>query len=182
MKKSLAECHEPSWFDTELLKRYRFIQAGNTFIQKDSALWRYKKYSGTSTVSKSVIWMSQEFYQVNNNNKSGREPKKGANVSQYFRLQFSSHADSWILLKSQWQKSSTLNANILLSKDQGTYAWILTPYSHDKSTFCDNFIYYLSSVKLMKTHAKLGVVYTQNKIGIFSATMCEINAPLWEYD
>lgn len=70
-----------------------------------------------------------------------------------------------------------LNANILLSKDQGTFAWILTPYSHDKPTF---FVttYYLSSVKLMKKQAKLGVVYTQNKIGIFSETICEIKAPL----
>lgn len=41
---------------------------------------------------------------------------------------------------------------------------------------------YLSSVKLMKKQAKLGVVYTQNKIGIFSETICEIKAPLWEYD
>lgn len=34
----------------------------------------------------------------------------------------------------------------------------------------------------MKKQAKLGVIYTQNKIGIFSETVCEINAPLWEYD
>lgn len=177
----------PCWVPPTFLIWHRIVKtlpiySGRKYIQKDSALWRYKIYSGTSTISKSVIWMSQEFYRVNNNNKSGREPKKGVNFSQYFRLQFSSRADSWILLKSQWQKSSMLNANILLSKDQGTYARILTPYSHDKPTFCDNFIHYLSSVKLMKKQAKLGVIYTQNKIGIFSETMCEINAPLWEYD
>jgi len=69
-----------------------------------------------------------------------------------------------------------LNENILLSKDQGTYAQIPTPYSHDKPTCCDNFIYYLSSVKLMKKNTKLAVAYTQNKIGIFSETACKINA------
>lgn len=75
-------------------------------------------------------------------------------------------------------KCSTLNANILLSKDQGTYVQILTPYLHDKPTFCDNLIYYLSLVKPRKKNAKLGVVYIQNKIGIFSETVCEANAPL----
>lgn len=130
----------PCWVPPTFLIWHRIVKTlpiylGRKYIQKDSAFWRYKIYSGTSTVSKSVIWMSQEFYRVNNNNKSGREPKKGVNFSQHFRLQFSSHADSWILLKSQWQKSSMLNANILLSKDQGTFAWILTPYSHDKPTF-----------------------------------------------
>lgn len=140
-EKSLADCHLPFWFDTKLLKHYQCIQAGNKYIQKDSALWRYKLYSGTSTVSKPVIWTSQKSYQVNNNNKSSRKLNKSVNFSYYFRLQFSSHMYSWILLKSQWQKCSTLNANILLPKDQGTYAWILTPYLHDKPTFYDNFIY-----------------------------------------
>lgn len=70
-----------------------------------------------------------------------------------------------------------LNANILLPKDQGTNARIRTPYSHDNITFCEDFTYYLSSVKLMKKNTKLGVIYAQNKIGIFSETVCEINAP-----
>lgn len=62
-------------------------------------------------------------------------------------------------------------------QDQGTDAQILTLYLHDKTTFCDYLIYYLTSVKLMKKHTKLGVVDTRDKIGIFSETVCEINVP-----
>lgn len=58
------------------------IHSGRKYTQKDGALWRYKIHSGTSTVSKSVIWMGQEFYQVNNKNKkSSRETKKAVNFS-----------------------------------------------------------------------------------------------------
>lgn len=34
----------------------------------------------------------------------------------------------------------------------------------------------------MKKNTKLGVIYTQNKIGIFSETVYEINVFLWEYN
>lgn len=65
----------------KVLKTLPFFFSGGKYIQTGIALWRRKIHSGTSTISRSVIWMSQKFHHVKNSNKSSTEPKKGVYFS-----------------------------------------------------------------------------------------------------